>query len=214
MPFTGMFQIAAVMTGFGGLGTDYKVSGGQSAPTKSAVVGMLAAADGRSKEDSIEDLNRLLIGTCTTNSGVMHSRFGTITGGRQLDGSMRRNPLIRKKAYFQAGHAGPADDFLIRHIVAFQSNDLELVRHLLKRLTAPVFPVFIGRSNCRPVEPLALGYTEGTLSEAFKLVKVPTTATLEVLPSTKVAHKRRLMDGMDGFSSRNVQSRFVVQQKV
>lgn len=214
MAFTGMFQIAAVMAGFGQLGAGYQNPGSQSAPTKSAVVGMLAAALGRTKSDSITDLNQLLIGTCTTNAGVLHTRFGTITGASQLEGGIRSNPLIRKKGYFQAATLGPGDSYLVRHIVAFQSEDEMFVQELLKALTAPVFPVFVGRANCRPAEPMPLGYLEGTLEDAFALIKVPTTAIIEVLPSDPAPNKRRVMDTMDSLSGRNAISRFVVQRRL
>ena len=210
---TGLMQIVAVTTGFGGNGTHYTLPGGQSAPTKSAVVGMLAAACGRKKTDSIADLNALKIATATVNPGVVHTRFNTTTGGRQLDGEMRDNPLIRKKAYFQAANKGPIEDYLIRHIVAFEHPNAEFVDYLLKQLAAPVFPVFIGRSNGKPVEPVPLGSIDGTLFDAMKLIKVPTTAMIEVIPSMKIAHKRRVMDVIESFDNRRVLSRMVVQQR-
>lgn len=214
MPYTGLFQIAAVVTGFGCNGTDYKFTHGSSEPTKSAVVGMLAAADGRAKTDSIDDLNALQIGTMTINPGVIHTRFNTTTGGRKLEDGIRENPLIRKKAYFHASNESDNGDWLVRHIVGFQSTDESFVRHLLKKLTVPVFPVFVGRANCRPAEPMPLGYVEGTLFDAFKLIQVNGQATIEVVPSLQIKHKRRVMDVLDGFSTRRVLSRMVVSQNI
>lgn len=214
MSYTGLFQIAAVVTGFGCNGTDYKFAHGMSEPTKSAVVGMLAAADGRAKTDSIADLNALQIGTMTINPGVIHTRFNTTTGGRKLEDGLRENPLIRKKAYFHASNESANGDWLVRHIVGFQSDDESFVRHLLKRLTVPVFPIFIGRANCRPAEPMPLGYTAGSLFEAFDLIQVKGQATIEVLPAMQIRHKRRAMDVIDNFSTRRVMSRMVVSHRI
>jgi len=214
MTTTGLFQIAAVATGFGAVGATVQFPSGVPDPTKSAVVGMLAAADGRRKGDSIADLNTLRIGSAVINPGIQHSRFNTVSGARQIDGSQRENPLIRRRTFFQAANQSPTGDWLIRQIIGFQSEDEDFVRHLLKRLVCPVFPVFIGRKNCAPSESLALGMVQGDLFDAFDLIKVKGKATIEVVPTMKIARKTRALDVIENFGNRRMQSRMVVKRSV
>jgi len=209
MTYTGIVNIAAMRTGVGVINSNYKSPGGQSTLTKSAVIGMMAAAMGRTRDQSIDDLNDLKIATVVINSGIAHKQFSTIFGGMKIDGKIRKDPCIRRKTFYQSHEAGPAGDHLIRHLVFFESEDKELVEAVLAAFAAPVFPVYIGRKTCLPVEPMAVGSIEGSLNDGLALVKTPAMATVEVEARSGITPMRRIADVIDGLRTRRSLSRMV-----
>lgn len=125
------------------------------APTKSAVVGLLAAAEGRRRTDSVEDLADL-------EFGVRVDQPGTLLRDYQTAVDWRKGPPAKLSERFYLQDAC---------FVAAVAGDEALVRGLEAAVTAPHFPLFLGRRSC-PVSPdLLIGVREGSVEHALRTVE-------------------------------------------
>ena len=109
-------------------------------PSKSGVIGLLAAALGRRRTDSIEDLLGLRFGVRVDQPGKVVRDFQT---ARTLDGA-RSMPLSNR---FYLGDAA---------FVAAVEADPALLDTLEHALRHPTYPLFLGRRSCPPAGPVTL----------------------------------------------------------
>lgn len=120
-------------------------------PTKSGVLGLLAAAQGRRRTDPIEDLVRLRFGVRIDQPGQLVRDFHT---AHRPDGSSM--PLSVRyylsDAIFVAGVEG----------------DRQLLESLDDALRAPTFPLYLGRRACPPSGKLSLGLVDSNLEQALR----------------------------------------------
>ena len=116
----------------------------EAAPTKSGIVGMLAAAKGLRRTDPLEDLLTLRIGVRIDQPGRVERDFQT---ARTFDGS-RAFPLT--------------DRFYLTDavFVAAVEGDAALIEGLDEAVRRPTFPLYLGRRSCPPSGPIALGVRE------------------------------------------------------
>ncbi|MDK3256658.1 type I-E CRISPR-associated protein Cas5/CasD [Blastococcus capsensis] len=125
--------------------------GTEPAPTKSGVVGLLAAAQGRRRADPVEDLAALRFGVRIDQPGRLVRDFQT---ERRADGTSL--PLSYRfylaDAVFLAGLEG----------------DATFLEGLADAIRRPVFPLFLGRRSCPPAGPLLPLVLDGTLEEVFR----------------------------------------------
>lgn len=134
-------------------------------PTKSGVLGLLAAAAGRRRTDSIEDLLSLRFGVRVDQPGVVLTDFQTV----HVKGP-DKPPILTHRDYL-------ADAIF----VAAVEGDTTLVESLRENLDHPTYPIFLGRRSC-PVEgQLVLGVEEDG----------PLTARLAAVPWQASLHHRR-----------------------
>lgn len=110
-------------------------------PTKSGVVGLLASALGRSREEAIDDLASLELAVRTDQSGELLRDFQT---ERSLDGK-KTMPLTYR--YYLAD---------ARFLVALAGPDT-LLEQLNSALKAPRWPLYLGRRSCPADTPILLG---------------------------------------------------------
>lgn len=158
-----LLQLAGPMQSWG-TGSRFAFRSTGTAPSKSAVIGLLASAQGRRRSESIEDLLGLRFGVRSDQPGRVIRDFQT---ARALDESYGLPLTYRfylSDAVFVAGVEGETDL-------------IEAVHLALRR---PAFPLFLGRRSCPPARPLVLGVTEKPLVEA-----------LETLPWQAAAWYRR-----------------------
>lgn len=120
-------------------------------PSKSAIIGLLAAADGRRRQDPIEDLLQLRFGVRCDQPGSLVRDFQT---ARALDESYSL-PLTYR---FYLGDAA---------FVAAVEGDDALIRGLEAALRRPAFPLYLGRRSCPPAWPILLGLRDGTFDEVL-----------------------------------------------
>lgn len=120
-------------------------------PTKSGVIGLIAAAQGRRRADSIEDLVHLRLGVRVDQPGRLVRDFQTAVPsiGKPLPLSYR---FYLGDAVFLA--LVEADDSLLAGID-------EAIRH-------PTFPLYLGRRSCPPAGPVSLGLREGDLNSVLQ----------------------------------------------
>ena len=124
-------------------------------PTKSGVVGLLAAALGRNRNESIEDLVALKFGIRIDRQGTIINDFQVTEmirdKGKRLNSNLSNRQYL-SDAVFLAG---------------FESDDRDLLEKLAYAIIHPVFPLFLGRRSCPPSQPILLGIRESVLSEAL-----------------------------------------------
>lgn len=121
-------------------------------PTKSGVIGMLAAAQGRSREDTLEDLNTLKFGVRIDQAGELLRDYHTAKGIQE------KNAYITTRYYL-------ADAVFL---VGFESTDTDFLRQIENDLRNPAFPLFLGRRSCPPTQPLVCGIREADLLTALQ----------------------------------------------
>ncbi|MDO4174468.1 MAG: type I-E CRISPR-associated protein Cas5/CasD [Eubacteriales bacterium] len=121
-------------------------------PSKSGVIGMVAAALGL-RRDQMEELQAL-----------SQLRFGVRV---DQEGSLLRD--------FHIAQAQKASYLTYRYyledaifLVGLESEDISLLQQLDDALRHPVFPLFLGRRSCPPTFPLVLGIRETELVNALR----------------------------------------------
>ncbi|MBE1877452.1 type I-E CRISPR-associated protein Cas5/CasD [Myceligenerans pegani] len=119
----------------------------ETAPSRSGVLGMIAAAQGRRRTDPLTDLLDLRFAVRVDQPGHLERDFQT---ARSLDGS-KAHPLSHR--YYLADAV----------FVAGIEGDPELIAGIEHALRRPAFPLYLGRRSCPPTVPLVLGIREGNL---------------------------------------------------
>jgi CRISPR system Cascade subunit CasD len=125
--------------------------GTEIAPTKSGVIGLLAAARGIRRTEPLTELLGLEFGVRIDQPGQILRDFQT---AQSLDGRQRAPLTYRfylSDAVFLAAVGG----------------DPELLHGLAEALDRPRFPLYLGRRSCPPVGPINLGVHDGTLDDAL-----------------------------------------------
>lgn len=126
-----------------------------SVPSKSGVLGMLAAAQGRCRSDGIEDLAGLRFAVRVDQSGSLLRDYQTAQEWQRKDNPDAK--LITR--YFLSDAA---------FVAAIESEDSDFIDGLRRALLRPVYPVFLGRRSCPAPPNLVLGVVETTAVEALQ----------------------------------------------
>ena len=144
-----LLRLTAPMQSWG-VGAKFDRRGTERIPTKSGVIGLVAAALGRLRNESIEDLQLLRFGVRVDREGALLRDYHTAKSERAAYVTHR---YYLSDAVFLAGLEG--DDkllFDIEHAVFF-----------------PVFPLYLGRRSCPPEGQVLLGIRTGkSLLEALR----------------------------------------------
>lgn len=116
-------------------------------PSKSGVVGLLAAALGRSRGESVDDLAALRMGVRVDREGVVRVDFQTAERVARVPGKEQdaQHPVVSRRAYLIDA------DFLVG-----LEGEPDLIRALDAALAAPRWPLFLGRKACPPAAPIRL----------------------------------------------------------
>jgi CRISPR system Cascade subunit CasD len=115
------------------------------APTKSGVIGMLAAARGMRRTDELTELLGLSFGVRIDQPGQLVRDFQV---ARTLD-EKHSMPLTYR--YYLADAA----------FLAAVSGEQSLLEGLHETLTRPQFPLYLGRRSCPPAGRVSLGVHPG-----------------------------------------------------
>jgi CRISPR system Cascade subunit CasD len=126
--------------------------GTEIAPTKSGVIGLLAAAKGVRRTEPLTDLLGLEFGVRLDQPGQILRDFQT---ARSLDG--RQTAPLTYRFYLSDAV-----------FLAAVSGERELLSGLAQALNRPRFPLYLGRRSCPPVGPISLGVHDETLDSALK----------------------------------------------
>ena len=123
-------------------------------PTKSGVIGLLAAALGL-RRDETESLARL----ARLQFGVRVEREGRLL----VDFHMARNEE-KDRSYVTYRHYLEDAVFL----VGLSGEDTELLQELEQALARPAYPLYLGRRSCPPTLPLCLGLRQKDLLDTLQ----------------------------------------------
>lgn len=149
MPTTLLLQLAGPMQSWGFRSRfDNRDTGLE--PTRSGVVGLLCAAQGRGREADLSEFERLRMGVRVDAPGLV--AFDYHTAQPVWRGSTATTVSER---YYLAD---------ARFLVGLQSEDVGLLQGLEAALRAPVWPLFLGRKSFVPSLPIYLeesGLREG-----------------------------------------------------
>ncbi len=121
-------------------------------PTKSGIIGMLAAALGRKRNESLDDLAELNFGVRIDLPGTKLDDFHITQMGEKL------NTNLSSRAYL--------NDAIF--LVGLEWEDSGFLQMLENALRQPKFCIFLGRKSCPPTLPLVLGIREGSLESALR----------------------------------------------
>lgn len=121
-------------------------------PTKSGVIGLLAAAEGRRRTDPIADLVELRFGVRCDQTGVAQNDFHTATNWE----TGKSKPLTNRAYLADA-----------RFLAALEGQRLVL-EGLAASLRNPVFPLYLGRRACAPSGRLVRGIRDMELDMALR----------------------------------------------
>ncbi|GGV91545.1 type I-E CRISPR-associated protein Cas5/CasD [Streptomyces gelaticus] len=113
----------------------------ENAPTKSGVLGLLAAAQGRRRDADLSDLAALEFGVRIDQPGTRLRDFQTAHHSDTLKAMPLSERFYLADAVFVAGVSGEA----------------ALVQRLYEALLEPVFLPYLGRRSCPPSEPITIG---------------------------------------------------------
>ncbi|TNY35118.1 type I-E CRISPR-associated protein Cas5/CasD [Thermomonospora catenispora] len=127
-----------------------------TAPTRSGLIGMIAAAFGRRREEAVADLAALRFTVRIDRPGTLLRDFHTIGGGMPRDltvitaeGKRRergKTTVISERYYLQDA----------AFTVVVTADDPALLDRCAQALRAPCWPLYLGRRSCPPNAPLLL----------------------------------------------------------
>ena len=118
-------------------------------PTKSGVIGLLAAALGWRRDAPLDDLEALQFGVRVDREGVLLRDFHMV---RYAKTAYVTTPYYLCDAVFLTG---------------VFSEDEALMQRLAEAVSHPAFPLFLGRRACPPEGRVFLGLREEALEEAL-----------------------------------------------
>ncbi|GAB4535575.1 MAG: hypothetical protein Fur0018_25930 [Anaerolineales bacterium] len=114
-------------------------------PSKSGVVGLIAAALGRPRSAPIGDLAALRMGVRVDRQGTLEVDFHTAQNVYTAKGGIKDTEVSRR--YYLADAC---------FLVGLEGEDRALLESIQRTLQNPVWPLFLGRKAFVPGEPLWL----------------------------------------------------------
>ena len=145
-----LLRLAAPLQAWG-INSKFDIRKTEREPSKSGVIGLLAAALGRRRDESLDDLAALTFGVRSDKEGELLKDFHMVRKDKKTS-------YVTTRYYL-------ADAIFL---VGLESQDENFLKTLDQALQAPVFPLFLGRRSCPPTLPLSLGIRQTDLLTALK----------------------------------------------
>lgn len=148
-----LLRLAAPLQSWGS-SSKFEIRTTEKMPTKSGVVGMLAAALGRRRDSDLTDLSGLKFGVRADREGEDITDFHM---ARLVKDSSVKSSYVTYRHYlsdavFLAGLEGGE----------------EVLQILEAALRKPKFPLFLGRRSCPPTLPIVIGIRNLPLEDALR----------------------------------------------
>lgn len=145
-----LLRLAAPMQSWG-VASKFDTRDTAREPTKSGVIGLLAAALGRSRTEKLNDLKELNFGVRIDQPGILLRDYHTARQEKNT-ASFVTTRYYLSDAVFLVGLEG----------------EEKFLNELSTALQNPVFPLFFGRRSCPPEGKLVLGVLEHALQKALE----------------------------------------------
>ncbi|MEU4093009.1 type I-E CRISPR-associated protein Cas5/CasD [Streptomyces sp. NPDC026673] len=138
-------------------------------PTRSGIIGLLAAALGRRRGEPVDDLARLSLTTRTDRPGVLLRDLHTVGGGLPVKGTVTTAEGKKRP---------PAQGTLLSHrtyladaafTAALTGSNSALLHECAEALRNPIWPPYLGRRSCPPQGPLLIGLLQNPLQHLVHL---------------------------------------------
>lgn len=150
-----LLRLAAPLQAWGSQ-SKFNIRSTEREPTKSGVVGMLAAAMGIQRNDDpkkLELLNSLHFGVRVEREGKLLKDFHMV---HEMTG--KKDSHVTERFYLS--------DAVF--MTALECEDKEFLEQLAYALNNPVYPLFLGRRSCPPTLPVVLGIRDDELLNVLK----------------------------------------------
>lgn len=129
-------------------------------PTKSGVIGMLAAALGIGRDEPLTQFAGLRFGARVDQPGTVMSDFHTAEDLKnERPGSTKKDMLPLSIRYY-------LQDAVF--LVGVESQDREELERYRYALARPYYPIFLGRRSCPPDGPIQTWISDKTLEDALR----------------------------------------------
>lgn len=150
-----LLRLAAPLQAWG-IESKFETRGTNKEPSKSGVIGMLAAALGLPRDADLSALSALRFGVRVDQSGKLLHDYHTVKTKKKK--SKEEITYITHRYYL-------ADAIFV---VGFESADRNFLEKLENALRHPCYPLFLGRRSCPPTLPLLLGICDKDLETALR----------------------------------------------
>jgi CRISPR system Cascade subunit CasD len=139
----------------------YMTRNTRTAPTKSAVIGLLAAAQGRPRSADISDLRDLRFGVRIDQPGQILIDYHIVSGASHapMEPALQRLPTADGKLLPSSKSTKETRRYYLSDAVfvaALEGEDT-VIAELDAALRRPRYPLYLGRRSCPPSRPVALG---------------------------------------------------------
>lgn len=129
-------------------------------PTKSGVLGLISAAEGRRRSDPIEDLTTLEFGVRVEQQGTLVRDYQTaIDWQKHAQNPRGRDSMPRLSERYYLSDA---------HFLAAISGPEEILLGVQEALLSPKYPLYLGRRSCPAGADLVLGLRDGDVEIALR----------------------------------------------
>jgi len=132
----------------------------QLEPSKSGVLGLICAALGRDRSESVDDLAALQMGVRVDREGVVLRDYQTATGIVNAAGKVDMKRTVVSPRYYLSDAA---------FLVGFE-GERSLLDQIHQALKTPHWPLSLGRKGCLPSPPVYLpdGVRDSALLDALR----------------------------------------------
>ena len=137
----------------------------QREPSKSGVIGMLAAALGLRRDADLSELTALRFGVRVDREGKVIRDFHTAQAVKTEKKAKKEKTEEPEKIGYVTSRYYLSDAVFL---VGLESEDHALLEKIETALRVPYFPLFLGRRSCPPTLPLVLGLREKDLETALR----------------------------------------------
>lgn len=177
-----LLRLAAPLQSWG-IDSKFEARRTEREPSKSGVIGLLAAALGVSRDDE------------ATLARLSSMRFGIRV---EQEGELLRDyHTARNEKTTYVTHRYYLSDAVF--LAALESEDEELLSELENALHHPVFPLFLGRRSCPPMLPISLGVRKTGLLQTLN--SEPWRASERYMHKAENPSLRILLEASDPLSS-------------
>ena len=159
-----LLRLAAPLQAWGS-SSKFNIRHTEREPTKSGVIGMIAAAMGIQRNDDpkmLEPLCRLKLGIRVDKEGKLIKDFHMV---HEMTG--KKDSHITERYYLS--------DAVF--LAALESESKEYLEDIAYSLEHPVYPLFLGRRSCPVTLPLVIGICDDSLIPALKNASPLTDST-------------------------------------